>query len=219
MQDRSLSGHAGLHSVVPVLPVGDAGISGTPGPAGAEPKLQPPLTDDQLLKDGYVSQIPWVDKPADCVVVCCSDHRFEKQNEDFVRALGFTSPHFVQVPSGIAVFHGLVAAAGFLPKAMGLLLDKAQDVTTAKTIIGLGHSDCGSYKLGSVKIVAEVARRLVGKDVREIQIEHLEQAGRAIALRLGGSAKVRVFYSDVVDTRDGSRVKYIPVDLGRHSRG
>src|SRR3989344_1486524 len=134
MQDRSLSGHAGLHSVVPALPVGDAGISGTPGPAGAEPKLQPPLTDDQLLKDGYVSQIPWVDKPADCVVVCCSDHRFEKQNEDFVRALGFTSPHFVQVPSGIAVFHGLGAAAGFLAKATGLLLDTAQAVTTTKTI-------------------------------------------------------------------------------------
>ena len=51
---------------------------------------------------GYTSSIPWTDTEADCVVICCSDSRFEQQNEEFVNSLGFSQPHFVQVPSGVA---------------------------------------------------------------------------------------------------------------------
>jgi hypothetical protein len=161
--------------------------------------------------DGYTATIPWTDTPADCVVVCCSDPRFEKQNEEFVKSQGFSQPHFMQIPSGVAVFASLVAAAGFLHKGMGLLLKKAIDLTGVDTVVCIGHEDCGGYKAGKYEIVQAVTKRLAAKPIREIQHDHLEKAGRTISRRLGGNIEVRVYYADVVRASDGDRVKYVHV--------
>jgi hypothetical protein len=159
----------------------------------------------------FTSSIPWTDTAADCVVVCCSDPRFEQQNEDFVKALGFSQPHFMQIPSGVAVFASLVAAAGFLHKGMGLLLKKAIDLTGVETVVCIGHEDCGGYKVGKFKIVQAVSQRLADKPVREIQFDHLNKAGRTISRQLGRGIDVRVYYADVVQNASGDQVKYSPV--------
>lgn len=191
-------------------------------PTGPEPSPEPqgPLTESEI-EEGYLSSIPWVDEAADCVVICCSDPRFEKQNEEFVKALGFSQPHFIQVPSGVAVFASLVAAANFLHKGMGLLLRKAIDLTGVETVICIGHEDCGGYKSGKYEIVQAVSRRLAGKPVREIQHDHLQKAGSTISRQFGGNVEVRVFYGDVVQEQEGERVKFVHVaDFGsRRKRG
>jgi hypothetical protein len=173
---------------------------------------------DPVASAGYTSSIPWTDTEADCVVICCSDSRFGQQNEEFVKSLGFSQPHFMQVPSGVAVFASLVAAAGFLHKGMGLLLKKAIELTGVETVICIGHEDCGSYRTGKFKIVQAVARRLSDKPVREIQHDHLRKAGRTIARQLGRNVEVRVFYADLVQDGAGSHVKYVPVGNWGKSR-
>jgi len=167
---------------------------------------------------GYTSSIPWKDTEADCVVICCSDSRFEQQNEDFVKSLGFSQPHFMQVPSGVAVFASLVAAAGFLHKGMGLLLKKAIELTGVRTVICIGHDDCGGYRAGKLRIVQAVARRLADKPVREIQHDHLRKAGRTIARQLGRNIEVRAFYADLVRGDAGAHVKYVHVGSWGESR-
>ena len=199
-----------------------------PSPAGdAEPEKEttkPPgavagaLTEREI-EQGYTSRIPWADTPADCVVVCCSDPRFEKQNEDFVRALGFSQPHFMQIPSGVAVFASLVAAAGFLHKGMGLLLKKAIDLTGVDTVICIGHEDCGGYRAGKYDIVQAVSKRLARKPVREIQHDHLRKAGKTISRQLGDAVEIRVFYADLVQRRGADNVNYVHVETwGRGGR-
>jgi len=167
---------------------------------------------EREVEEGYTSTVPWENEAADCVVICCSDHRFEKQNEEFVKALGFAHPHFMQIPSGVAVFASLVAAANFLHKGMGLLLKKAIDLTEVETVICIGHEDCGGYKAGKYQIVQAVSRRLAGKPVRDIQHDHLRKAGKTISRQFGGNVEVRVFYSDVVQEPDGEHVKFVHVE-------
>jgi len=170
-----------------------------------------PLTEQQVL-EGYTSPTPWKNDEADCVVICCSDQCFTKQSEDFIDALGYSHPYFLQIPSGVAVFASLVAAANFLHKGMGLLLKKAIDLTGAETVICIGHEDCGGYKAGKYQIVQAVSRRLAGKPVREIQHEHLRKAGKTISRQFGGNVEVRVFYADVVQVQEGDRVKFVHVE-------
>jgi hypothetical protein len=174
------------------------------------PAVRGPLTDRQV-QDGYTSPIAWEDQESDCVVICCSDPRFEKQNEEFVKALGFSHPQFMQIPSGVAVFASLVAAANFLHKAMGLLLGKAIEKSGVETVICIGHEDCGGYSAGKYKIVQAVSRRLAGKPVREIQHDHLRKAGKTISRQFGGEVEVRVFYADVVQEGNAERVKFVHV--------
>lgn len=171
------------------------------------------ISEDKLAREGFTSNIPWQDLPADVVVVCCSDQRFEDQNRQFLSALGFKSPHFIQIPSGLAVFHTLIAAVGFLPKAMELLLDKAVDLTGVKDVICIAHHDCGGYKLGRFQILGKMSKRLTGKDLRDVQIEHLHQATRSIQLRLGSDTNVRAFYSDVIGQEGNQRVKFHEIDV------
>jgi carbonic anhydrase len=172
-------------------------------------------SDVLKLDREFTSTVPWEDTDADCVVICCSDPRFEQQNEELVNSLGFSQPHFIQIPAGLAVFTSLVAAASFLHKGMGLLLKKAIERTGAETVIGIGHEDCGGYQAGKHQVVQAVARRLSGKPVREIQLDHLKKAGRTISRQLGDEVDVRVFYADVVKQADGDRVKFSAVDWGR----
>jgi hypothetical protein len=178
-----------------------------------EPTLETtgPLTEEQI-RDGYVSPIALETEDADCVVIHCSDQRFKRQTEDFVKALGYSQPYVLQIPSGVAVFASLVAAANFLHKGMGLLLKKAIDLTDVHTVICIGHEDCGGYKAGKYEIVQAVTRRLAGKPVREVQHDHLRKAGRTISRQFGGNVEVRVFYADMVEQLEGQRVKFVHVE-------
>jgi hypothetical protein len=185
-------------------------VAATASPTQARVEETVPLNEEQI-EAGFVSEIPWEDEAADCVVICCSDPSFEKQNEDFVKALGFSQPHRMQIPSGVAVFASLVAAANFLHKGMGLLLKKAIDLTGVETVICIGHEDCGGYKSGKHRIVQAVSRRLAGKPLREVQHDHLRKAGKTISRQFGGDVEVRVFYADVVQEQAGDRVKYVHV--------
>ena len=160
-------------------------------------------------RNDYTSQVPFDDTPADCIVICCSDPRFEEPTEDFVRnALGFRQPHCIQVPSGPAVFSPSIALKGFLPKSMNALLDKAVELTQAPTILIVGHRDCGGYKAGRHEIVRRVGRRFAGKDTTTIQHDHLQEVGRAIHRHLGGRVEVRAFYADLVDEDESRRVRF-----------
>lgn len=177
----------------------------------------PVISETELARNGFTSDVPWENLPADVVVVCCSDQRFGRQNRQFLRALGFKSPHFIQIPSGLAVFHSLVAATGFLSKGMNLLLDKAIDLTGVKDVICIAHHDCGGYKVGRFEIVGKVTRRLAGVDIRHVQVEHLHKAARDIQRRMGNDTNVRAFYSDVVGREGDQRVKFTEIDLAQRN--
>jgi hypothetical protein len=151
------------------------------------------------------------------VVICCSDQRFGRQNREFLRALGFQSPHFIQIPSGLAVFHGLAAVSGFLPKGMNLLLDKAIDLTGVKDVICIAHHDCGGYKAGRFEVIGKLTRRLAGMDIQDVQTEQLHRAARDVQLRMGNDTTVRAFYSDVVGNEGDQQVKFSEIDLIQRS--
>ena len=174
------------------------------------------VSETELAERGYTSQVPWNNVAADVVVICCSDQRFGQQNRDFLRTLGYTSPHFIQIPSGLAVFHGLAAVTGFLPKAMGLLLDKAVDLTGVTDVICIAHHDCGAYKAGKVEVLSKLTRRLSGWDLKDVQRKHIQSAGRSLQTRLGSDTNVRAFYADILG-EEGSeqQVHFSEVNLSR----
>jgi len=180
---------------------------------------RPELDDrDVHLQAGYTSPIPWTDVPADCVVVCCSDPRFEQQNEDFVRSLAFSQPQFIQVPAGVAVFTSLIAAAGFLHKGMGLLLRKAIDLTGVDTVLCIGHEDCGAYRAGNYEIVQAFTRRMAKKPIEEVQKDHLARAGRTISRGLGGNVEVRAYYAELTRDSKGGQVSFSHVGTWRRGK-
>lgn len=155
------------------------------------------LTKEELAQHGYTSSIPWVNAKADCLVVCCSDHRFEDPTRDFlIHGLGFQNPHVLQWPSGVCIASPLAVLTGSLPKAFDLLFQKAIKVTHATTLVLVAHEDCGAYK--DDKLVNKIARRFMGKSVREIQIMHLQEAVRGLRPTLRGVSVVG-FYADVVE--------------------
>ena len=176
------------------------------------------ISEEELGRKGFVSSVNWENTSADCVVICCSDPRFEKQNENFVQTLGFSQPHFIQIPSGLAVFTALVAVSGFLHKGMQLLLKKAIELTEVKTVICIGHEDCGGYRAGRTNIVQTVSRRFSHRSVRELQLDHLQKSGRTVSRQLGRDVSVRVFYADVVNLEGVQRVKYTELEFNRRGR-
>ncbi len=176
------------------------------------------ISEEELGRKGFVSSVNWENTSADCVVICCSDPRFEKQNENFVQTLGFSQPHFIQIPSGLAVFTALVAVSGFLHKGMQLLLKKAIELTEVKTVICIGHEDCGGYRVGRTNIVQAVSRRFSHRSVRELQLDHLQKSGRTVSRQLGRDVSVRVFYADVVNLDGVQRVKYTELEFNRRGR-
>jgi carbonic anhydrase len=147
-------------------------------------------------------------------VASCSDHRFEQQNREFLRGLGFRRPHIIQNPSGVAVYTS-AAATDSLPEGMGLLLGKAMELTGARHVVFLGHAECGGYTSGAVELVRNAGAS--ERPVRDVQIDHLENAGRTISERLGEGVEVSVYYADVGGEADARRVRYASV--GRWSGG
>ena len=175
-----------------------------------EPEVSHPepthLTEEDLAQHGYTSSIPWVNAKADCLVVSCSDHRFEDQTRDFlIHGMGFQNPHVLQWPSGVTIASGLAVLTGSLPKAFDILFQKALKVTHATTLILVAHEDCGAYK--DDDLVNRVARKFTGKTVKEIQTMHLKEAVRSLRPTLRGIT-VRAFYADVIQEGDIEKVNF-----------
>ena len=170
-----------------------------------------PMSGEDLVQHGYTSPIPWVNAKADCLVVSCSDHRFEDQTREFlIHGLGFQNPHVLQWPSGVTIASGLAVLTGSLPKAFDLLFQKALKVTHATNLILVAHEDCGAYKDGD--LVNRIARRFTGKSVREIHIMHIQDAVIALRPTLRG-VTVRGFYADVIQGNEGEHVNFKEISV------
>ena len=156
----------------------------------------------------FVSEIPWYNEEPDCFVICCSDHRFEQQVRDLIRHLGFERPHIVQVPSGVTLTLPLTSSFGFLSKAIDKVIDGVIEMKKVKTMICIGHQDCGAYKMtGKNSLINTVVRYATGKSVVELQHKHLSQAAHRIRLSFH-VLKVRVFFASVVGEGEKRHVEF-----------
>jgi hypothetical protein len=187
-------------------------VAPEPAAPASEPAAPPP--GDQLAGEGASSAIPYEDHAADCVVICCSDHRFREPSLELVRRLGFSHPHMIQIPGGVAISLPLIAAVGFLSKAVDKLMEKAIRHTGVNDVICIAHEDCGGYKAENVKLIDTVVRKATGESVRDMQIEHLRKACRRLQLGLRGMT-VRAFFADVVEEGPSPHVSFREVSLDR----
>ena len=163
-------------------------------------------TEQEL--ESYVSEIPWQDDRPDCLIVCCSDHRFERQTRDLARHLNFKQPHVLQIPSGAVLSLPLAAAFNFLSKAADKIIERVVEMKHVQEVVLVGHHDCGAYKAERNPLVNDVVRRLTGKTVHDLQRQHLAQAARRIHLGRRG-VQVRAFFADVEG--DPPRVRFSEV--------
>src|SRR5215468_6634878 len=113
----------------------------------------------------FVSEIPWENTEPDCLFVCCSDHRFERQIRDLARLLNFRNPHVLQVPSGAVLSLPLAAAFNFLSKAVDKIIERVVVAKQVRDIVLVGHEDCGAYKIERMSLVATALKRFTGKTV------------------------------------------------------
>ena len=161
--------------------------------------------DSRGLVDGvFASPARWDASDADCLVVCCSDHRFRPHSIEFLKACGYTDLHVISFPSGVAILHSLVASIGFLSKAADLMIAKAIEVTGVREIVCIAHEDCGGYKAGRVELIGKITRRLSGRSIEEIQQEHLAKSAKALS-RSFRDVRVRAFFADLVEGESGAK--------------
>jgi carbonic anhydrase len=156
----------------------------------------------------FTSEIPWTDDAPDCLIVCCSDHRFESHIRDLAEHLGFKRPHVLQVPSGAALTLPLAAAFNFVSKAADKMVERIVEMKQLRDVILVGHHDCGAYKAERIPLIAAAVRRLSGKSLHDLQQEHLAQAARRIHLGIRG-VRVRAFFADVAREGAQQRVQFI----------
>lgn len=159
----------------------------------------------------YISPASWVDGAPDCLVVCCSDHRFERHIRSLVEHLGFRRPHVLQFPSGAALSLPLVSAFNFISKAVDKIIERVVEIKHVQDVVLVAHEDCGAYKAERVPLVTTMLKRVTGKTVSDIQREHLAQAGRRITLGLRGGVRVRSFYAEVQGPAEDRRVRFVEV--------
>jgi hypothetical protein len=169
----------------------------------------PPAGGD-LHGRGFTSSVEYRDRPADCVVIACSDQRFRLQTLELVRHLGFSNPQLIQIPGGLVVSLPLLAASGFLSKAVDRIVEKALEVSGVETVICVAHEDCGGYRAENVRFLDTAVRRLTGGSIRETQITHLRKAARRLQLGLRQTT-VRAFFADVAEPR----VTFREIDITR----
>ncbi|MBI2149171.1 MAG: hypothetical protein HYU27_01015 [Acidobacteria bacterium] len=162
--------------------------------------------------ENFISEIPWQDGQPDCLVVCCSDHRFERQVRDLALHLNFKRPHVLQVPSGAVLSLPLAAAFNFLSKAVDKIIERVVEMKHVGDVILVGHDDCGAYKAERVPLVANIVKRFTGKSLHDLQREHLAQAAHRLHMGMRG-VKVRPFFADVVGEGEGRRVRFVEVPV------
>lgn len=184
----------------------------------AVPSVVAPIDASTIDRDGFTSTIRWDGRLADVVVLTCSSEKFRDQTREFIAALGFTNPHIIQVPGGVAMFHGLAVVRGIVAKAMELFLDKAIDLVHVREVVCIAHVNCGAYKAGRIALVGDLTRRLSGKSLIEVQQEHLIKAARDVQSRLGRDIKVRAFFASIDNSSNSARVHFHPIDFSGRSR-
>lgn len=167
---------------------------------------------EQKSNGPFVSEIPWRNLEPDCLVICCSDHRFEQQTRDLLKHLGYERPHMLQLPSGPVMTLPLAAAFNFLSKAVDKIVEKIVELKKVRTIICIGHHDCGAYKAGHVHLVNVMVKSVTGQTIENLQHEHLAQAARRIKIA-SRDANVRAFFAGITGNGDAARVSFeeIPV--------
>jgi carbonic anhydrase len=164
-------------------------------------------TQVQQQAEAFTSKIPWHNAEPDCLVVCCSDHRFEQQTRDLAHHLNFKNPHVLQMPSGAALTLPLATAINFLSKATDRIIERIVEMKHPKDVIIVGHHDCGAYKVERVSLISTVIKQFTGKTIHDLQCEHLAQAARRLRLGLRG-VQVRAFFANVVTEGNESRVRF-----------
>ena len=170
-----------------------------------------PKTDQaERLDGGFVSDTPWEDGPPDCLMICCSDHRFERQSRDLALHLNFKRPHILQVPSGAVLSLPLASLFNFLSKATDRIIERVVETKQVKEILLVGHDDCGAYKTERIPLLSDLVKRFSGKSLHDLQHEHLAQAAHRINLGIRG-VRTRAFFAEVVGERDRRRVRFVEV--------
>ena len=154
----------------------------------------------------FTSSFPWDDVAADCIVIACSDHRFRKQTGEFLEHLGYKTPHVIMFPAGPALLHPLTAVMGVFTKAVDHLLEKAiaaakpHGSTEPTDVVCISHERCAAYKAGGVKLIDLASRHLIGKSVKDLQIEHLKKTARRVSSTFG-NVRVKAYVAEVVDDK------------------
>jgi carbonic anhydrase len=161
-------------------------------------------------KGPYVSEIPWQDTPPDCLIVCCSDHRFERQTRELAAHLNFKNPHVLQVPSGAVLSLPLASAINFLSKAIDRIIERIVETKQVRDIVLVGHHDCGAYKAERIPLLSDLIKRYTKKPIHEIQRDHLADAARRLQLSVRG-VRVRAFFADVMQEGPQSHVRFTEV--------
>jgi carbonic anhydrase len=105
----------------------------------------------------------------------------------------------------------LLAAFGFLSKAVDRIVEKALEATGVEHVICIAHEDCAGYKAENVRFLDTAVRKVTGGSIRDTQIAHLRKAARRLQLGLRGMT-VRAFFADVSDTAD-PRVTFKEIDI------
>lgn len=144
--------------------------------------------------DVFTSTLPFIDRPADCIVIACSDHRFRVQIDELIEYLGFKVPHFIKFPAGPVLAHPLVASMGFLTKAVDALLEKAIEAAGVKHVICITHEGCSAYRSG--KLLGIVTNQLTGKSMRDLQEQHLRKTASRLERAFRG-IDVKAFIAEV----------------------
>lgn len=158
------------------------------------------------MDSDFTSSFPWGDVDADCVVIACSDHRFRKQTDEFLEHLGYKTPHVIKFPAGPALLHPLTTVMGFFTKAADQLLEKAiaaaksRDSDEPMDLVCISHERCAAYKAGGVKLIDLASRHLIGKSVKDLQIEHLKKTAKRISSTFG-NVSVKAYMAEVVDDK------------------
>lgn len=164
-------------------------------------------TQLQQQPETFTSSIAWQNAEPDCLVVCCSDHRFEQQTRDLAHHLNFKNPHVLQMPSGAVLTLPLATTINFLSKAADRIIERIVEMKHVKDIILVGHHDCGAYKVERVSLINTVIKQFTGKTVHELQCEHLAQAARRLHLGMRG-VRVRAFFASVTTENGEQRVRF-----------
>ena len=162
--------------------------------------------------ESFISDVPWQDSPPDCLIICCSDHRFEQHIRDLAHHLNFKQPHVLQIPSGAVLSLPLASAFNFLSKAADKIIERIVEMKQVRDVILVAHHDCGAYKAEKVPLVTNIIKRYTGKTIHDLQREHLAQAAHRIRLGLRG-VRVRAFFADVVSEENSSRVRFDEVPV------
>jgi hypothetical protein len=203
----------------PAAPAAEEGPERTPGEHPEEEEIllgdeEATAPDSRAARGVFTSPTPYRDEKADCLVISCSDRRFRLHTIRLVKHLGFSRPEMIQIPGGIAVSLPLLAAFGFLSKAVDRILEKAVESTGVNEVICIAHEDCGGYRAENVKFLDTAVRRVTGDSVRDTQIGHLRKAARRLQMGLR-QVTVRAFFADVQGEGGEAQVIFEEIPLDR----